>query len=224
MPVRPPNRSNLRAQDLPGLPKADAETLVREIQDRAGEGNQFARELLVRLEETESDVLELEADVADHETRIEALEAGGGSSVEVDKLAGDVAVSSTTLATLTDGTNAFQTSIAANATLGFTARLQWHVFVGGTGPQIAFSCPAGVARVTFGIRYQNGIATEAIQTLGAAAPSSLTIVSYATATPIYVEAHGQIINGATAGTVALQVASNTGNAVTFNGGSWVEWF
>jgi hypothetical protein len=49
MPARPPSRSQLRAQDLSGLPKADAETLVREIQTRAEESNVFARELLAEL-------------------------------------------------------------------------------------------------------------------------------------------------------------------------------
>lgn len=68
MSARPPNRSNLRAQDLPGIPKTDAEALVREIQERAQEGNTFAREILERLEAAESDIDTLESQ-------------GGGSGV-----------------------------------------------------------------------------------------------------------------------------------------------
>jgi len=54
MAARPPNPSKLRAQDLSGLPTPAADAIVRELQDRAQEGNTFAREVLARLDSLEA--------------------------------------------------------------------------------------------------------------------------------------------------------------------------
>lgn len=140
---------------------------------------------------------------------------GGGGPTRLVKTA-DQASTVTSFANVTDLTF----SIAANETVCFEFMLSYVTAATTTALQVAINGPAGPTH----IRYTVETSTTATARHNASQSAYDTVVNPATgggATALPVRVSGQIVNGGTAGTVALRFRSEiAGSSVTIQRGSW----
>lgn len=146
--------------------------------------------------------------------------AGPAGSIPIVKTTADQAISVTTLTDIAG----LSMPIAANADLIFEALLVWQSAAATTGIRLAINGPAGALEITALVEIQTSATAFALQLhtgyQGGAATASIDTAN----TRRVARLSGVVRNGATAGAVSVQAASEVaGSAVTVKRGSWARY-
>lgn len=146
--------------------------------------------------------------------------AGPAGSIPIVKLSADQAISVTTLTDIAG----LSMPIAANADLMIEAFLIWQSAATTTGIRVALNGPTGALEVTALVEIQTALAALTPQLHTAYQAGAATASIDAANVRRVARLSGVVRNGATAGVVSVQAASEVaGSAVTVRRGSWARY-
>jgi hypothetical protein len=136
--------------------------------------------------------------------------------------ADDPGVTGTTLQEITDGSQAWNWSIAANESYVFEA----HVLLttsGASGVQAAVTVPSGAALFFTDIANSNSATTVNVSTVTSSGTKTGTLVSFTASANGFMVIKGSVINGSNAGTVSIRYAdANASQTATAKKGSYLK--